>query len=78
MRLAVEHSWRGDLEVRLEHAGRIVVLHDREGRSATDLDLDVETDRFAGTDGRGPWRLRVIDHAARDVGRVRAFALEAR
>lgn len=71
----IEHTYRGDLQVELVHAGTSVVLHDRSGGSADHLVQTFAPSGFAGTSARGTWTLRVRDRAAADTGRIRAFTL---
>lgn len=71
----VQHPYRGDLVVTVEHAGRTVTLHDRAGGSADDLVQQFSVADFAGMDARGTWTLRVSDRAAADVGRLRGFTI---
>ena len=71
----VAHTYRGDLVVELTRGEERIVLHDRQGGAADDLIESYEIDVFAGTSIAGRWELRVADHAARDVGTLRAFRL---
>jgi hypothetical protein len=76
VRVEVQHSYVGDLEVTLEHGGRTAMLHDRSGGSADDLSLDVRLSDFRGNDAGGEWVLRVVDTAAADTGRVVRWSVE--
>lgn len=74
---AIEHTYRGDLRVTLTSpAGTEVVLHDREGRSADDLNLNERLNDFAGELATGLWTLHVSDHARLDTGTLRNWRLE--
>jgi subtilisin-like proprotein convertase family protein len=69
--LHVDHSYRGDLVVILTSpGGQTQTLHDREGGSADNLDLqNAPVDAALLADGpNGTWSLHVSDHAALDVG----------
>ncbi|MCC7383369.1 MAG: beta-propeller domain-containing protein [Deltaproteobacteria bacterium] len=66
----ITHSYRGDLQVALEHAGVTEILHDRTGGSQDDLSRSFTTERFAGLSAAGDWTLRVVDAARVDVGRL--------
>lgn len=72
----IDHDYRGDLRVVLEHAGRTHVLHDRAGGSLDDLNIDSAVATFIGTDAQGAWTLRVFDLASGDVGRLVRFRVE--
>jgi subtilisin-like proprotein convertase family protein len=80
--LEIAHTYRGDLRVDLVGPdGTTAVLHERQGGSADDLiasytltdvpALSAFTDRAA----LGAWTLRVSDHARRDEGVLRRWAL---
>lgn len=82
----VEHTWPGDLTVKLvppaELAAQPVLLHDREGGGTPNIHrvYDVaSTQALAAFDGvvpTGTWTLEVHDHAERDVGQIRSFGVE--
>ena len=81
--LQIQHSWIGDLRVRLTAPdGTDVLLHDRAGSNQVDLRKSYDPTslpalaRLLERDARGDWRLEVVDLAARDVGRLEAWALE--
>ncbi len=71
----IAHTYRGDLRVVLEHAGRSATLHDRAGGSARDLDITAALAQFDGTSQGGAWTLRVTDTAAQDTGTIRAWSV---
>jgi subtilisin-like proprotein convertase family protein len=71
----IQHPYRGDLVVTVEHGGRTVTLHDRAGGSADDLIQQFVVSEFAGMDARGRWTLTVSDRASADVGRLRGFTI---
>lgn len=74
----IGHTFRGDLVVTLEHAGVVARLHDKSGGSQDDLQLSLSLPDFDGLDPEGPWTLRVVDTAARDVGELRSWSLSIR
>ena len=74
----IEHTWRGDLIVRLSHGGRTVVLHDRAGGGQDDLQLSVSLEDFEGLDREGEWVLEVVDRAAADTGSLRSWSITLR
>ena len=74
------HSWIGDLRVALRSpAGTEVLLHDRRGEgddSITTTYTAATTPGLGGLSGQpmaGSWRLKVSDHEARDVGKLRRW-----
>ncbi len=71
----IEHTYRGDLTVRLVHGDTIVTLHDREGGGQDDLQMTVELADFADQDRGGTWQIQVADNAKIDTGRVVGWAL---
>ena len=79
----IEHSWIGDLVVRVIPPRRAaIVLHDRAGGGTRNLRRtydEVSTPALRamrGRSARGRWVLEVEDREREDVGRVRRFALE--
>lgn len=80
----IRHSYRGDLVVRLRSPeGVVSSLHARGGGSADDLIATWSTAQgdlgeFVGLPIAGNWKLEVVDVAARDVGMLRQWSLEAR
>jgi len=75
--LHVDHTYRGDLVVRLtDPRGFDTVLHNRHGGSTDNLDLQGFQVSGLGVDGvNGTWRLDVADHAAWDVGTLTQWTL---
>lgn len=71
----IEHSWRGDLVVRLRHGGVTAVLHDREGGGQKDLVASFDLSDFAGLPRDGEWILEVVDTANVDTGRLSTWTL---
>ncbi|MEM7160436.1 MAG: proprotein convertase P-domain-containing protein [Myxococcota bacterium] len=71
----VEHTYRGDLTVRLLHGSTVVTLHDRAGGSADGLELTRELTDFAGEDRGGDWQLQIADNASADTGRLLKWSL---
>jgi subtilisin-like proprotein convertase family protein len=81
----IEHTWIGDLIVRvIPPRGEAIVLHDREGGGTANLRRNYdevstpELKAMRGRSARGRWVLEVEDREKADVGRVRRFALELR
>lgn len=81
----ISHTYIGDLRVIVESpSGTRVVLHDRSGGSADDINTwyDTETepaeslDAFNGEVAYGTWRLFVEDHAGGDTGTLNNWRLE--
>jgi extracellular elastinolytic metalloproteinase len=80
--LDIQHSYIGDLVVRLSPPGApAVTLHNRTGGSANDLVRDYDSDQdqglasVKGSDARGAWTLHVSDRARLDTGTLRAWGL---
>ena len=78
------HTWVGDLEIILEAPnGALAILRDNKGRDDRDIH---DTYRSADLPAlaalndsalAGTWKLRVIDQASRDIGRLIAWRLRA-
>ncbi|MCB9525251.1 MAG: proprotein convertase P-domain-containing protein [Myxococcales bacterium] len=66
----VEHTWIGDLTVRLVHPdGTVAVLHDQTGDDADDLVIEqLDVAAFDGKPAAGTWVLEVVDNAGGDEG----------
>lgn len=77
--LDVAHSWRGDLVVTLTSpSGKTATLSNREGGSRDDIKGSFDlSSTFAGEPLQGDWKLTVEDRAARDVGTLRSWNLQA-
>ena len=74
----IDHSYIGDLTVKLEHGGFSQVLHSREGGSADDIEKTFAVTGFGATPIDGDWILTVSDHAGADVGKLVAFSMTVR
>jgi subtilisin-like proprotein convertase family protein len=79
----IEHTWIGDLVVRLiPPKGTPILLHDREGggtenlRQTYDEISKPDLGALRGKSARGRWVLEVEDRAKEDEGRLRRFTLE--
>lgn len=82
----LEHSWIGDLTVKLKPPAATglssVMLHEREDGGVRNLHrvYDVAAaPALAGLIGQAPagiWKLEVHDHAKHDVGKILSFAVE--
>ena len=80
--VAITHSYRGDLIVRLRPpGGQTIVLHDREGGGSDDLVATYDTagplGAIVGKPLAGTWTLEVIDRARSDVGTLDTWTFEA-
>ncbi len=83
--LDILHSFIGDLRVVLvSPAGTAVTLHDRKGGQDDNIATtytDATTPALAALAGQatdGTWRLRISDHEAQDVGKLRRWKLTLR
>jgi subtilisin-like proprotein convertase family protein len=85
--LKVTHPYVGDLSVKLQHPdGTTVVLHNREGGDADNIDhvygLDgdavADLQNLAGKSAGGAWKVIVQDHAGSDEGTLEYVALKIR
>jgi len=82
----LEHTWIGDLTVKLKPPAALglsaVVLHDREDGGAQNIHRVYDAastpalSRLVGSAALGEWKLEVHDSAKRDVGDIRSFAVE--
>lgn len=72
----ITHTYVGDLRVVLVHDGKEVTLHANEGGSTRNLDKTYTVDAWNGADGRGTWKLKVIDTAALDTGSLDGWKLD--
>jgi len=75
VKVNIEHTYIGDLKVKLVHDGQEVVLHDQQGGGADNLVQTFDVHQFDGTRAKGNWELRVSDHAAQDTGKLRGWSL---
>lgn len=73
--LSVTHTYRGDLEITLSHDDVTVTLWDRDGGSEDNISETIALSDFGETNAAGTWTLRLIDHAAADLGELNAWAL---
>jgi subtilisin family serine protease len=82
----IEHTWIGDLTVRLRSPAAMgvppIVLHERSGddtqnirKSFTVADV-ADLGNFIGTPPNGRWQLEVTDHQRADQGRIVSFSVE--
>ncbi|MFO1266803.1 MAG: M6 family metalloprotease domain-containing protein [Rubrivivax sp.] len=76
----ISHTYIGDLQVSLvSPAGTAVLLHDRAGGSTRDLAKTYTAATtpalaaLAGKAAAGPWKLRVVDRAAQDQGKLNSW-----
>jgi subtilisin-like proprotein convertase family protein len=83
----LRHTYIGDLKVSLVHPdGTEVLLHDREGGGADDLDLELglggqtyaQLEALKGKEVAGRWKLVIKDEASSDVGTIDSVALRLR
>jgi len=79
----ITHSYIGDLKISLTSpTGTIVILHNRSGGSANDIETSYHSDELTalselhGEEALGDWTLNVADHAAIDVGTLLHWAIE--
>ncbi len=73
--LGVTHTYRGDLTVRLEHAGRTVTVVDRQGAGEDNIMEAFSLADFNGAEAMGVWRLTVVDTARADTGTFNSWGL---
>jgi hypothetical protein len=71
----ISHTWRGDLTVKLTHAGTTRTLISGEGGSADDLQRTFTVEGFAGKPLAGDWTLTVSDGASQDTGTFNRWSL---
>jgi M6 family metalloprotease-like protein len=78
--LDISHTYIGDLQVSLvSPAGTAVLLHDRAGGSTRDLAKTYTAATvpalatLAGKAAAGTWKLRVVDRAAQDQGKLNSW-----
>jgi subtilisin-like proprotein convertase family protein len=73
----VDHTYRGDLNVKLIHpSGAHVILFNRDGRNSVNLDLTKTTPTFVGLDAAGEWVLHVTDLGQGDEGVLVEWGLD--
>jgi subtilisin-like proprotein convertase family protein len=71
----VTHTYRGDLKLTLEHAGRTVTVVDRQGAGEDNIREAFSLADFNGTEAMGVWRLTVVDTARADTGTFNSWGL---
>lgn len=71
----IEHTYIGDLQVNLTHAGKTVTLHGQTGGSQRNIKKTFEVTDFNGTSTQGDWELSVSDHANIDTGKLLKWSL---
>ncbi len=71
----ITHTYKGDLLVVLEKDGQTYTLHNRAGRGDDDINETFEISALAGKQLRGAWKLKVSDHANRDVGTIDSWSI---
>ena len=71
----IAHTYRGDLRIRLEHAGRTVTVVDRQGAGEDNIREAFSLADFNGTEAMGVWRMTVIDAGRADTGTFNTWGL---
>ena len=84
--VAIEHTWVGDLLVRLVPPAAtgvgVIVLHNRSGGSADNLTRSYnptttsDLTLLTGKVPTGQWKLEVNDNATADTGNIQRFTVE--
>jgi subtilisin-like proprotein convertase family protein len=76
----ISHTYIGDLQVNLvSPAGISILLHDRVGGATRDLAKTYTAattpalGTLAGKAAAGAWKLRIVDRAAQDVGKLNSW-----
>ena len=73
----IEHTFRGDLSVRLVHPdGTVAELQSNSWDSDSNLQETYVVDAFTGKPSAGTWELIIADHGAVDTGTLRAATVE--
>ena len=74
----ITHPYRGDLTLVLSKVGGSeVVLLRGDGADADDVRRSFDVTAFVGQELAGTWRLKVVDEAASDVGRLNFWRITA-
>lgn len=74
--LKIDHTWRGDLIVKLTHPnGESIVLHNREGGSQDNIFAAHDLSTLTNQSAQGSWSLSVKDMVGQDIGEVREAML---
>ena len=81
--VSISHTYVGDLRVALlSPTGKRAILHNRSGRGADNLELDLDSEPpsllapLVGQPIEGSWRLSVSDNAAIDTGTLDRWSIE--
>ncbi len=75
--VAIEHTYIGDLTVKLTNGTQVQTLHDREGGSADDISKTYPLNSFNGATIKGDWTLSIVDSAGMDEGQLVSWEIEA-
>ena len=75
VKIDIEHTWKGDLRLTLKRGDVEVVLHDKTGGGADNINETYSVHEFDGTPVAGGWTLNVSDHAGQDTGAIKHFSL---
>jgi subtilisin-like proprotein convertase family protein len=77
VKVNITHTYRGELVVSLSSpSGTTVVLHNKAGGSADNLNLTVTPTAFAGQNPVGTWVLKVSDNGSGDLGKLDNWSLK--
>jgi subtilisin-like proprotein convertase family protein len=76
VRVSIDHSYKGDLLVKLVRNGGEIVLQSADGSSGPFGTKSYTVADLNGQDPNGSWSLVVIDTAAVDVGTLTGWSLE--
>ncbi len=72
----ISHTYRGDLEIRLSHPdGTDTQVLAADASSGDDIKQTFPVAAFNGKRSQGAWKLKIIDHAAQDTGRLNSWGL---
>ena len=75
--IMIEHTYIGDLVVKLKNGTQEQVLHNKEGGSADDLVKEYPLNSFNGAPIQGTWTLWMSDNANIDEGKLVSWEIEA-
>jgi subtilisin-like proprotein convertase family protein len=77
VRAEIKHDWAFDVQIRLRHAGKEVLIFDRRPiGSSTAIVGAWPVAEFAGTPAQGDYTLVVTDRDSRSIGRLFTWSLE--
>ena len=76
LRVEIEHSYSGDLQIFLVHGGSELLVYDQEGGSRPDVKATWRIEAFEGFDKAGDWSLYIRDRARQDEGTLQAWGLD--